>query len=899
MTCFYRNDNDSDNDSSSSAVCPQQQQERLQMVGLSCTCSDLIRNGTGFLSLLCFAIVALTSLNVVRRRAYVLFYTVHVLIGPLMLILALWHWSRMAIYLCPGILYYIALKVPLIWDWIMVRWSSLSSLSSSGGISSGNGYSGGSYSGGNDFGGGVEVLSICHLPSNNNNNDMHRDDSNRSSSSSSRSCTSIIFQINNNHHNNNNNDNHQYYRPGQHVFLRAPSISHLSHPFTINTLPNAPNNRMEIIFRSMGNFTSKLSQSLLLLCEQEQEEEEEERMIRDNDANHNNHEKNNQNNHNHNSNYMDGTTITTTTSSPQPQPKPKPKPPFVLEIDGFYGTQCRVKQALEHDMIIFIAGGIGITPYLSMLHELTTFLCQQSQSQPQTQTQTQEPISSSTTSTTLPHTTTTTTIFLHWICNDASLIHHVHSNYFLPLIHLNNKSKDSGGGGEDLECMDGTCHMIGSSRRKVCIVLHDRSSSSSPLNSKSKTKTKTKLNHHHPPISSMGEESSMNGTDTTTMATTTTTTPDHISHCETSGILPNEHGGNSQSSCMIHPHPRISSSTSSTSSSSNQQSGKRMILNPNLKLILVCHKPNVFTFTAISSIGLCCTWYIYHKEQNGDGGGGWWGVASRVYGILLSILLAFVIAALTKFCTSSLCQGVKFGSSSCYSYCCYYPWRLPNLTRMGGVWRWKKDHHHPQATFQSMKEHLHVGTEDVMGEKEEKEEYMDDNMFSSASGNISLGNLSSFSQEKYKGKCGSSSSSRSEEELDKGERMLDLEADESSASSPSSYQAADVYHGDSPKISLESQVQIELGKDDATSILHRDNGMIRIDHKKCAGEKISPHVFLKSLDNAKNPCVFSCGPKLLMKEIKSCLHHRSSILKLQHCLNDDGNCALYEEVFEL
>jgi predicted ferric reductase len=140
---------------------------------------------------------------------------------------------------------------------------------------------------------------------------------------------------------------------GQYIKLSAPEISSVYHPFTVNRV-NGTLGHLRIIFRVTGPFTSKLANQL-----------------------------------------VDGT-----------------KPPL-LEMDGFHGTTKRVDQVLKHDVVVMVAGGIGITPYLSLLQEVHSISHSRQESKE---------------------------IVLHWICRNAVLVKYVKAHYFHHLVTKSFKS---------------------------------------------------------------------------------------------------------------------------------------------------------------------------------------------------------------------------------------------------------------------------------------------------------------------------------------------------------------------------------------------------------------------------------------------------------------------------
>ena len=85
--------------------------------------------------------------------------------------------------------------------------------------------------------------------------------------------------------------------------------------------------------------------------------------------------------------------------------------PMTLLVDGFYRGADKCEQALQHDCVTLVAGGVAITPYLSMLPALF-----------QRMTMTKE--------------VKTKTIVLHWVCRESGLCTFVVQNYLLRILKL-------------------------------------------------------------------------------------------------------------------------------------------------------------------------------------------------------------------------------------------------------------------------------------------------------------------------------------------------------------------------------------------------------------------------------------------------------------------------------
>jgi predicted ferric reductase len=138
----------------------------------------------------------------------------------------------------------------------------------------------------------------------------------------------------------------QRYRPGAFCYVKVPSISKIAHPFSVNLVPRQ--NKIRIIFRVVGDFTQALEAQL------------------------------------------------------------KSTPPE-LYFHGYYGSNL-LDQLLRHDVVVVVAAGIGITPYLSLLVELAS-------------------------KADLLDSTRRRKVILHWICRDSQLIDFCHREYFEELGH--------------------------------------------------------------------------------------------------------------------------------------------------------------------------------------------------------------------------------------------------------------------------------------------------------------------------------------------------------------------------------------------------------------------------------------------------------------------------------
>ena len=135
----------------------------------------------------------------------------------------------------------------------------------------------------------------------------------------------------------------------------VPSISPIWHPFTVFTAPG-DQSTVRILFRATGPFTNQLL------------------------------------------NAIQQTAVSTC-------------PPPVVLVDGFYGGTDRVEQALCHDVVVMVAGGVGITPFLSFAPMLLASLSDRSVSENKTKE-----------------------VTLHWLCRDEGMIDHVVTHYLSPIV---------------------------------------------------------------------------------------------------------------------------------------------------------------------------------------------------------------------------------------------------------------------------------------------------------------------------------------------------------------------------------------------------------------------------------------------------------------------------------
>lgn len=281
-----------------------------------CSCYDRFRNLTGFVSAFCMLVIMVTSLHQVRRQFYQLFYLSHIIAAPLALAMLIMHWNRSILFLCPSLLYYAATSAP-----VMVESATQCNRKK-----------------------GVKVVTVEQIPSST---------QNMKNISHTTHYISLTIEA--------TEKAIEEFRPGYYVQLSAPQISPISHPFTINKVPERPN-QLRIIFKAMGKFTTQLSENI-------------QRAI------------------------LEKNCKLSTVLDNMPQ----------IYIHGYSGTPNRLNEVLQHDVAVMVAGGIGITPYLTLLHQIYDVLSNSDVMVP------------------------TKRVVLLWMCRDASLIDYIKREYLIPL----------------------------------------------------------------------------------------------------------------------------------------------------------------------------------------------------------------------------------------------------------------------------------------------------------------------------------------------------------------------------------------------------------------------------------------------------------------------------------
>ena len=344
-------------------------------------CYDAYINLLGIISGILLVLLCISSLYVVRRYYYKLFYTCHVGISIIVLFGLVMHYNKMIWYMVPSLLYYLGNNVPIYIE-SLFKYSKLH---------------------------GGKVRKVVCIPNSNGCVDI-----------------SLSTAVNNN---NNNNYDHEQQRSmgtcqdtiGKYILLSVPELSYQSHPFTIFTSPSSSNgdDSIHILFRPCGSFTKSLSKrlrSLTLVPELTPSEVETSSFTQRQQQ------------------QQEGRDKTATTGCPIM---------LVNGIRSTCGYDMFVNATEKHDKVVIFAGGVGIVTYISLIHAIIQQQQQQHRQQQQEQEQSSvmsmsneeeggEEVGAGTVVEVSPSTTTKKCIEIHWMSRDEGLIKHVLENHLKP-----------------------------------------------------------------------------------------------------------------------------------------------------------------------------------------------------------------------------------------------------------------------------------------------------------------------------------------------------------------------------------------------------------------------------------------------------------------------------------
>ena len=375
-----------------------------------CKCYERFRNLTGFIAVFGMLIMIVTSLHTIRRKFYKFFYILHIICTPTVILGICLHYNRAVLYFTPSLLYYMSTSFPVIMEenkfWKRLPKRRISHGSSSNSTSP------------------IKITSIKYI-SESTTTAITRSASSPDGNMRSykeqiglqhhRPCVSITFEA--------SNLAWKLFQPGCYIHMKVPQISTISHPFTINKVLAVPTTKpssgasatvstvtdatasddanhdheksqqhqtmmMRVIFRVCGPFTKQLAAYLSSMDDMALLPPV----------------------------YMSGYHgggVSSLSSSPSSR---------VLEL------------VQQHDSITIVAGGIGVTPYLSMLEEFVVLL-------DASLSTAEEDFSSSSSS--IRRIDQEKKIVLHWICRERALYDYIRLEYFEPVLRFSSSTPSS------------------------------------------------------------------------------------------------------------------------------------------------------------------------------------------------------------------------------------------------------------------------------------------------------------------------------------------------------------------------------------------------------------------------------------------------------------------------
>ena len=299
-------------------------------------CNHFYFNFTGFLSMMAFWVLAVCSLPAVRRRAYRVFYTVHIPAAWIMLLGAMAHITYVSLFLVPNIIYYLA---PTVSVWMQQFLAARQQNQRT--------------KGGKRL---VPLRSVTEI-ANSNGCFLLRLSAPEPAGPTSRSgSTTTVGEP----------------HVGAVCKICLPELSAIWHPFS--TWPDAETGDWLVLIRSTGPFTQALVRRLrdaarvpaeqlppptattTTTCADHHQDDLQDELLPEEQQ----------------QEPFGNTTTTTTTDRPPP---PATSLPCIL-VDGFYPSEYRwYAQSLQHhDSILCVAGGVGIAPFLPWLSHLVDTL---------------------------------------------------------------------------------------------------------------------------------------------------------------------------------------------------------------------------------------------------------------------------------------------------------------------------------------------------------------------------------------------------------------------------------------------------------------------------------------------------------------------------------------------
>merc|ERR1712183_519325 len=270
----------------------------------------------GTISIVFFTILVVTSIKVVRRFKYQVFYFSHIICAPLFILFVTMHYRLTYQYFWPSLFYYFATQAPFLLQ------HSRKTI---------NNY-------------GLRITGVMDIPCRQSPKkkegerepepptqrslfsrifspdsiDWLDEQVNRRGpqAKSIEHCVSFDFAV--------TDEGFEQFYPGMYGNIWCPDASMKSHPFSVTHVPGRTD-QLRIIFRVFGRWTDLLARSLIQLPEPGYQQER----------------------------------------------LPIPK----IMMDGWHGPDHLVGSALNHDKVTIVTAGIGITAFLSMFTELIEILC--------------------------------------------------------------------------------------------------------------------------------------------------------------------------------------------------------------------------------------------------------------------------------------------------------------------------------------------------------------------------------------------------------------------------------------------------------------------------------------------------------------------------------------------
>jgi len=326
-------------------------------------CGKFFSGFYGTIAITFFTILVVASMKHVRRYRYQVFYFTHIICAPLFILFVSMHWKLTYQYFWPSLFYYFATQAPYL---LQHNRNTIRNY-------------------------GMKITGVMDIPCRQSPKKKEADDD-KEEEEPQRSLVSRIFspdamdwldeQINRQGPQAKSIEHcvsfdfavteqgfAQFY-PGMYGNIWCPDVSVKSHPFSITHVPGQTN-QLRIIFRVFGKWTDLVARSLIQLpCPGHQQ-----------------------------------------------QFLPIPK----LMMDGFHGPNHLVGSAFNHDKVIIVTAGIGITAFLSMFTEMIEILCLQEDGMFMKRNEIQGvPL--------------TQEFVLHWTCRDENLIKYITDEYFRPLL---------------------------------------------------------------------------------------------------------------------------------------------------------------------------------------------------------------------------------------------------------------------------------------------------------------------------------------------------------------------------------------------------------------------------------------------------------------------------------